>query len=255
MNNACRFRGMVALVTGGSTGIGLATAQAFAREGARVVIAARRTTEGAEAVASIVAEGGEAFYVETDVADESSVRRMVEACVARYGRLDVAYNNAGIVGSTSTTIVETDSNNFDQVMAINARGVWLSMKYEIEVMLRQAGGSIVNCSSTGGVSGGAGRASAYYASKHAVIGMTKQVAAEFATKNIRVNAVLPGIIVTPLQDSFRDNPDKLKMLASRIPMQRMGESSDIAGAVLWLCANESSYITGISVPVDGGVLI
>jgi NAD(P)-dependent dehydrogenase (short-subunit alcohol dehydrogenase family) len=246
---------MVALVTGGSTGIGLATAQAFAREGAKVVIAARRLTEGAEAVASIVAEGGEAFFVETDVADESSVRRMVEACAAKYGGLDVAYNNAGIVGVTTKDIVDTDSENFDQVMAINARGVWLSMKYEIEAMLKRGGGAVVNCSSTGGVSGGMGRASAYYASKHAVIGMTKQVAAEFATRNIRVNAVLPGVTTTTLLDSFRDDPAKLTTLASQIPMQRMGEPSEIARAVLWLCANESSYVTGISLPADGGVLI
>jgi len=251
-----RFAGKVALVTGGNAGIGLATAQSFAREGAKVLIAARRESEGEAAVARITADGGTARFVQTDVSDEASVRNMVAECERLFGGLDVAYNNAGITGSTGVPIVDADVNMFDQVMAINARGVWLSMKYEFEAMLRRGGGAIVNCSSTAGINGGTGNASAYYASKHAVIGMTKQVAAEGAARNIRVNAVLPGLVVTDItRNSFRDNPEKLERFYQRIPMTRAGDADEVASAVLWLCSEESSFITGAALPVDGGTVI
>ena len=215
MKNPYRFENKIVLVTGGNAGIGLAAAQAFAFEGAKVVIAARREAEGEAAVASIVEAGGEAMFVAADVSDEASAEAMVAACVSRYGGLDVAYNNAGIIGQPSVNILAADIAVFDRVMAINARGVWLSMKFEVAAMLERGGGAIVNCSSTAGASGGAGGNSAYYASKHAVIGMTKQVAAEFATQKIRVNAVLPGLTKTDLIAAFQSDPAKLERLSKR----------------------------------------
>lgn len=256
MDRNKRFLGKVVLVTGGNGGIGFATAQRFAQEGANIVIAARRDTEGRAAVERIIASGGTAYFVQTDVSDAASARHMVKECERVFGGLDFAYNNAGITGSTSAPIVDADVNMFDQVMAINARGVWLSMKYEFEAMLRRGGGAIVNCSSTAGINGGTGNASAYYASKHAVIGMTKQIAAEGARQNIRVNAVLPGLVITDItRNSFRDNPDKLERFYERIPMSRAGNVDEVANAVLWLCSDESSFVTGAALPVDGGTII
>jgi NAD(P)-dependent dehydrogenase (short-subunit alcohol dehydrogenase family) len=249
-----RFEGKVALVTGGNAGIGLATARAFALEGARVMIAARRRAEGDAAAAAITAAGGQAAFVATDVTDSRSVRDMVAACVEAFGGLDIAFNNAGITGQTSATIPDADEAVFDQVMAVNVKGVWLCMKHEIPVMLERGGGAIVNCSSTAGIRGGAGRAGAYYASKHAIMGLTGQAAMEGATRNIRVNAVLPGMVMTDLiATSFANDPDKLQLLFSRIPMARSGRPEEIAKAVLWLASDESSYVTGVGLPVDGGV--
>jgi len=257
MTNATgmRFVDKVALVTGGSTGIGLASARGFAREGARVMIAARRRAEGEAAVAGIVADGGDAAFVETDVTDSDSVRAMVAACVDRFGRLDIAYNNAGITGIVTTDIAEADEAMFDRVMAINVRGVWLSMKYEIRAMLAAGGGAIVNCSSFAGLRGGT-KSSAYYASKHAVLGMTKTVSLEYAARNIRVNAVCPGLIMTDLiTTGFADAQDKLAMLTGRIPMQRPGQPEEVADAVLWLASSQSSFVNGIALPVDGATSV
>jgi len=251
-----RFKGKVALVTGGNAGIGLATALCFAMEGAQVVIAARRRTEGDAAVAQIRAAGGEATVVETDVTSAGSVSHLVDACVARYGGLDIAFNNAGITGSTASRIEEADEALFDQVMAVNVKGTWLSMKYEIPAMLKRGGGSIINCGSGAAIRGGSGMAGAYYASKHAVMGMTRNIAVECATRNIRVNAVLPGMVMTDLvARGFASNPEKLKLLCSRIPMARTGEPAEVAAAVLWLASGDSAYVTGTGLSVDGGITI
>jgi NAD(P)-dependent dehydrogenase (short-subunit alcohol dehydrogenase family) len=250
-----RFDGQVALVTGGNSGIGLAAAQAFARDGARVVLAARRKDEGADAVASIEALGGHAAFVATDVTDSASVREMVGYCVDTFGRLDFAYNNAGITGHVHTDVADADEEMFDRVMATNVRGTWLSMKYEVPAILAAGGGAIVNCSSGAGLRGGP-RSSAYYASKHAVLGMTKSVALEYAARGIRANAVCPGLTLTSIVETgFADAPDKLAYLRGRIPMGRAGQPDEVARVVTWLCSAESSFVTGAAIPVDGGTSV
>jgi NAD(P)-dependent dehydrogenase (short-subunit alcohol dehydrogenase family) len=249
------FDSRVALVTGGNSGIGLAAAQAFAREGARVVLAARRKEQGAAAVDLIEAANGEAAFVATDVTDSESVREMVGFCVDTFGRLDFAYNNAGITGHVHTDIADADEEMFDRVIATNVRGTWLSMKYEVPAMLTTGGGAIVNCSSGAGLRGGP-RSSAYYASKHAVLGMTKSVALEYAACGIRVNAICPGLIMTSIVETgFAEAPGKLSYLRGRIPMGRVGEPDEVARVVTWLCGAESSFITGAAIPVDGGTSV
>jgi NAD(P)-dependent dehydrogenase (short-subunit alcohol dehydrogenase family) len=248
-----RFKGKVALVTGGNAGTDLSTALSFAMEGAQVVIAARRQSEGEAAVARIRAAGGEASFVQTDVTNARSVSNLVDACVECYGGLDVAFN---ITGSTTSRIEDADEATFDQVMAVNVKGVWLSMKYEIPAMLKRGGGSIINCGSGAAIRGGSGRAGAYYASKHAVMGMTRNIAVECATRNIRVNAVLPGMVMTELvARGFADDQEKLRLLCSRIPMARTGEPAEVAAAVLWLASPDSAYVTGTGLSVDGGFTI
>jgi NAD(P)-dependent dehydrogenase (short-subunit alcohol dehydrogenase family) len=256
MEPRARFANKTVIVTGGNAGIGLAAAQAFARERANVVIAARRRAEGGAAAATIQRDGGVAVFVETDVTNGASVERMVRECVATFGGLDIAFNNAGITGQVSASVPDADEATFDKVMAINVKGTWLCMKYEIPEMQKRGGGVIVNCGSTAAIRGGAGRAGAYYASKHAIMGLTKQAAMEGATRNIRVNAVLPGMTLTELiEKGFADDREKQQLLFSRIPMARAARPDEIASAVLWLASDESSYATGIGLPVDGGVTI
>jgi NAD(P)-dependent dehydrogenase (short-subunit alcohol dehydrogenase family) len=250
-----RFAGKVALVTGGNSGIGRHACLAFAREGARVVVAARRAEEGEHTVGLIRGAGGEAVFVSTDVTRAESVKAAVNACIERYGRLDAAFNNAGITGSVSDLIVDYDEETFDRTVDVNLKGTWLCMKYEIPQMLRGGRGSIVNCSSTAGLRGGA-RASAYYASKHAIIGLTKSVALEYASQGVRINAVCPGMIGTDMVSrEFAGAPEKFAALRTKIPMARIGTVEEIASAVLWLCADESSYVTGAALSADGGFAI
>jgi NAD(P)-dependent dehydrogenase (short-subunit alcohol dehydrogenase family) len=253
--NGQRFSGKVALVTGGSSGIGREVCCALAREGARVVVAARRQAEGQATVAHIRAQGGDALFVATDVTESSAVRELVRRAVTHYGRLDAAFNNAGITGSTNRTIVEFEERDFDQTLAVNLKGTWLCMKYQIPEMLRTGGGSIVNCASSAGLRGGA-RASAYYASKHGLIGLTKSVALEYATQGVRINALCPGMTDTELVTrQAAAAPEKFAALKQRIPMGRPAAVSEIASAVLWLLADESSYATGAVLSVDGGFVI
>jgi NAD(P)-dependent dehydrogenase (short-subunit alcohol dehydrogenase family) len=250
-----RFEGKVALITGGNAGIGLATALGFAAEGASVMIAARRRAQGEAAVEQIRQAGGQAEFVETDVTASASIQNMVAETIARFGRLDIAFNNAGVPGDVTKDIADADEDIYDRVMAINARGVWLSMKYEIREILKAGGGAIVNCSSFAGLRGGP-RSSAYYASKHAVLGMTKSVALEYAARNIRVNAICPGLINTDLVTiGFAQAQEKLAQLTARIPMQRPGESEEVANAVLFLASDESSFISGVALSVDGATAV
>jgi NAD(P)-dependent dehydrogenase (short-subunit alcohol dehydrogenase family) len=247
--------GKVALVTGGNAGIGQETCYEFARAGAKVVVAARRAAEGEQTVATIRESGGDASFVETDVTVADSVHALVDQCLQRYGRLDVAFNNAGITGTITHDIADYDEQIFDQTIAVNLKGTWLCMKYEIRAMLDSGGGSIVNCSSTAGLRGGP-RATGYYASKHGVVGLTRSVALEYASRAIRVNAVCPGMVLTDLVTrEFARAPEKLAMLKQKIPMSRPGTTREIAAAVLWLCSDQAAYVTGATLSVDGGFTV
>lgn len=249
------FEGEVALVTGGSSGIGRATVLAFAAEGAKVAVASRRAEESLETVRMVKDAGGEAFFVQADVAIPADVQRMVAQTVERYGKLNYAFNNAGIGGAMTPT-AEYSEEVFDQVIAINLKGVFLSMKYELPHILATKG-AIVNMSSVAGLVGGRVGV-AYYASKHAVVGMTKAAALEYADKGIRINAVAPAVIKTPLTEGagFLDKDTTLgAMLLARHPMGRFGESEEVAQAVVWLCSKGASFTTGHTFPIDGGVLI
>ncbi len=250
-----RFEGKVALVVGGTSGIGLSTAQAFASEGAKVMIAGRRESEGREAVEAILAAGGIADFVQTDITQAESAEAMVAKTVERFGALHIAYNNAGITGTVNLFVEDADLAMFEQVMAINVTGTWLAMKYEVPAILASGGGAIVNCGSVAGLRGSPG-CSAYYGSKHAVLGMTKCVALENAARGIRVNAVCPGLVMTDLvEQGFATAQDKLELLTARIPMQRTGKPQEVAEAVLWLASDQSSFINGVALPVDGGTAI
>ena len=246
---AGQFEGKVALVTGGNSGIGKATAIMFAEEGAKVVITARRVPEGEQTVDEIRKAGGEAIFVKTDVSVEAEVEAMVSKTVEAYGRLDCAFNNAG-VGSAGGLIHESTSDEWDYVNDINLKGVWLCMKYEIAQMLEQGGGAIVNDSSSAGLLGYANNP-IYAASKFGVVGLTQSVALQYAQRDIRVNAVCPGWIRTPMVGS---STDREAQALAETPMYRFGKPEDIASAVLWLCSDGASFVTGHAMPVDGGLV-
>jgi NAD(P)-dependent dehydrogenase (short-subunit alcohol dehydrogenase family) len=246
------FDGKVALVTGGGSGIGRATALAFAREGAQVVIGNRNVQRGEETVSIIRHAGGTASFQPTDVLIAAEVEALVNHAIAEYGRLDVAFNNAGTEGDTKPTLVDQTEANFDAVMGINVKGVWLSMKYEIPRMLEQGGGAIVNCASVAGIIGFPG-IGIYVASKHAVIGLTKTAALEYSAQGIRINAVNPAVIDTEMVDRLTDGMNMKKDdLTAFHPIGRIGRVEEVAEAVLWLCSGKSSFVTGHSLLVDGG---
>jgi NAD(P)-dependent dehydrogenase (short-subunit alcohol dehydrogenase family) len=245
------FKGQVALVTGASSGMGLATARAFADGGAAVVLADIDEAALGAATEALTAAGHEAIGVRCDVADEAQVAAMVERTVAAFGRLDMAFNNAGIVGYTGD-LADEPSSSFDAVTAVNLRGVWNCMKHELLQMRAQGSGAIVNCSSLGGLVGGAGRAS-YHAAKHGVIGLTKSAAMDYAPRGVRVNAVCPGVIDTPMaSDLIHNQPEAMKEFMRDQPIARPGRADEVAAATLWLCSPGAGFVLGVALPVDGG---
>jgi NAD(P)-dependent dehydrogenase (short-subunit alcohol dehydrogenase family) len=247
------FIGKVALVTGGTSGIGKETAIQLAQAGAKVVLAGRRLEEGKAVAEEINSTGGEAVYVQTDVTKEDQVKHLVEETLRHFGRLDIAFNNAGI--EQLGLVTEFTEADYRKVFDINVLGVFLSQKYEIPAMLKSGGGSIINTSSVVGHIAMPG-ASIYIASKHAVEGITKTTALELAGQGIRVNAVAPGAIATDMIDRFAgaEGSDNRQGLASQHPMGRLGQAKEIAAAVLYLASDAASFTTGISLPVDGGYL-
>jgi NAD(P)-dependent dehydrogenase (short-subunit alcohol dehydrogenase family) len=245
--------GKAALVTGAGSGIGRATALACAREGARIVVADMAVEGGEETVSMIKSAGGEATFVLVNVTQAAEVEAMVAAAVSAYGRIDCAHNNAGIEGVFATT-ADYPEADWDRVLAVNLKGVWLCMKYEIPQMVQQGGGAIVNTASLAGLVG-AKRMSAYVASKHGVAGLTKTAALEYAKSGIRVNAVCPGIIHTSMVDRMflSRRPDLEDRLAAVEPMGRLGKPEEVAEAVVWLCSDAASFVTGHTMTVDGGI--
>jgi NAD(P)-dependent dehydrogenase (short-subunit alcohol dehydrogenase family) len=251
MNPVYDFNGQVALVTGAAKGMGLATARAFALCGASVVLADLDGDLACQEAQRIVSEGGSAIGIACDVADECQVAAMVGRTVAHYGRLDMAFNNAGIQVPPSDAADES-LEQFERVTAVNQRGVWACMKHELRVMRDQGSGAIVNCSSLGGLVGLPGRA-AYHGTKHAVLGMTKSAGVEYAPRGIRINAVCPGTIDTPMvQDMLAGQADAMAEIMKEQSIGRLGHADEIAAAVLWLCSPGASFVIGVGLPVDGG---
>ncbi len=249
MNNA--FENQVALVTGAAAGIGLATAQAFAEAGAAVALADVDEESVRKAVDALTAAGHKAIAIPCDVASDEEVEKMVAQVVEAFGRLDAAFNNAG-VQSPAVEIAEARIEEFDRVNDINLRGVWSCVKHEVAQMRMQGSGAIVNCSSIGGLIGLPGRA-LYHASKHGVIGLTKSAALEYAARGIRINAVCPGTIETPMVTKMLEKePESMKEILKSQPIGRLGRPEEIASAVLWLCSPGASFVIGHALVVDGG---
>ena len=244
----------VALVTGGTSGIGRATAIALAATGAKVVFSGRRKEEGEKTAALIRDAGAECLFVRSDVSNESDVKALVQKTIEAYGQLDCAFNNAGI-DPPSKSLHEQSIEDFDKLMSINVRGLFLSMKYELQQMVSQGSGVIVNNSSIGGLIGFPGL-SPYIASKHAVMGLTRSASLDYAKQGIRINAVNPGIIATDMIDRLVDETGGTSDdLISSIPMGRMGQAEEIAQAVIFLCSDAASYITGQPLVIDGGLTV
>jgi NAD(P)-dependent dehydrogenase (short-subunit alcohol dehydrogenase family) len=251
MNPTYDFGGQVALVTGAAMGMGLATARAFATSGAAVVLVDLDGDLAAKEAGRIVAEGGKAIGVACDVSDETQVVAAVDRAVTEFGRLDMAFNNAGIQVPPSDAADEP-LENFERVTAVNQRGVWACMKHELRVMRGQGSGAIVNNSSLGGLVGLPQRA-AYHGSKHAVLGMTKSAAVEYAPRGIRINAICPGTIDTPMvQDMLKGQSDAMAEIMKSQVIGRLGRADEIAAAVLWLCSPGASFVVGVALPIDGG---
>lgn len=248
------FAGKVALITGAASGLGRATALLFAQHGAKVIVSDVTIDGGHETVKMIQDKGGDATFIECNVANEESVNNLISKTIETYGRLDYGINNAGIGGIwTATHKYPTD--NFEKVMAINTTGVFMCMRAELDVMTKQGSGAIVNVSSVAGLSGFPNNV-AYAASKHAVVGMTKSAGLEYAKKGIRVNAVCPVFTITPLVTGMFDviGDDMKDKLEASIPMKRFGKPEEIAEAIVWLCSDASSFITGHALPIDGGMV-
>ena len=247
------LEGKVGLVTGGTSGIGRETALLFAKAGVKVVVAGRREREGNETIELVRAAGGEGLFQKADVSKASEVEALIQKAVERFGRLDVAFNNAGIEG-VWVPIVRQSEEDWDRTININLKGVWLCLKYEIKQMLKQGGGgSIVNMASVTGLVGGAG-AAAYSASKHGVVGLTKSAALETARSGIRINAVCPAVIETPMGERLFGAPAVHKSVVGLHPIGRFGRPAEIAEAVVWMCSDRASFMTGQSLILDGGFL-
>lgn len=250
------FAGKVALVTGSSSGIGAATAIAFAEQGARVMVAARRTAEGGEVVRRIAERGGEAMFVRADVSRGDEVAAVVAATLDRFGRLDCAVNNAGIAGPRRTPLAEVDEAQWDEVLAVNLRGVFLCMKHEIAAMLcnGNGGGAIVNVASIYGLKPSDIGHAAYAASKHGVVGLTRSAAADYGQQGLRINAIAPGFTHSEMVDVNRPGAaDAYAALVARHSgMKRLAQAAEAAAAITWLCSDAASYVNGAVLPVDGG---
>jgi NAD(P)-dependent dehydrogenase (short-subunit alcohol dehydrogenase family) len=247
------LEGRVGLVTGGTSGIGRDTALLFAKAGVKVVVAGRREVEGNETVQLVRAAGGEGVFVKTDVSKAAEVDALIQKAVEKFGRLDIAFNNAGIEG-VWVPITRQSEDDWDQTIAINLKGVWLCLKYEIRQMLKQGGGgAIVNMASIAGLAGSAG-AGAYSASKHGVMGLTKTAALENARSGIRINAVCPGVIETSMAERLFGAPKVHQYVLGCHPIGRFGRPAEIAEAVLWMCSDRASFMTGQSLVLDGGFL-
>jgi NAD(P)-dependent dehydrogenase (short-subunit alcohol dehydrogenase family) len=247
------LKGKVALVTGGTSGIGREAAVLFAKAGAKVVVAGRRENEGNETIDLIRAVGGDGLFVKSDVSRAAEVAALVQKTVEKFGRLDVAFNNAGIEGAW-IPIVEQSEEDWDRTIDINLKGVWLCLKYEIRQMLKQGGGgAIVNMASVAGWIGSAGAAT-YCASKHGVMGLTKAAALETARNGIRINVVCPAVIETPMGERLFGAPDMKKYALGFHPIGRFGTPIEVAEAVLWMCSDRASFMTGQSLVLDGGFL-
>ena len=246
------LEGKTALVTGGGSGIGRAASLAYSREGARVVVVDVNVEGGEETVQRIKESGGEAILVHADVSSNAGTQAMVAETVERFGRLDCAFNNAGISGGRDRNLTaDYTQDDWDRVIGVNLTGVWLSMKAEIPQMLAQGGGAIVNTASIMGLIATLGSV-AYMAAKHGVVGLTKAAALEYAKDNLRVNAVCPGYIDTPLLQPLFANEDRKEQVVSRHPVGRLGQPEEIAEAVIWLSSDAASFVTGHSMAVDGG---
>ncbi|MFJ8025485.1 glucose 1-dehydrogenase [Streptomyces sp. NPDC096311] len=251
MNPTYDFTGQVALVTGAASGMGLTTARAFAEAGASVVLADLDSDAAERAAKDLTTAGHQALGVGCDVADEAQAAAMVERAVATFGRLDMAFNNAGIQ-APPTDAADEPAEEFDHVNAVNLRGIWTCQKHELRQMRAQGSGAIVNCSSLGGLVGLPER-TAYHASKHGVIGLTKSAALEYAPRGVRINAVCPGTIDTPMVATMLEGQaEAMAEIMKQQPIGRLGTAEEIAAAVLWLCSPAASFVIGIALPVDGG---
>jgi len=254
MNNPLDFSGKVALVTGAAAGMGRATAQAFAKAGAAVVLADFREDAVKAAAEKLAAAGHKALGVRCDVSDDAQVAAMVDRAVAEFGRLDAAFNSAGVMARIAPT-ADSTREDWDRVIAVNLRGVWSCMKHELRQMERQGSGAIVNNASVGALTGNPGIAS-YIASKHGVVGLTRTAALEYVKRGIRVNAVNPGLIDTQIaRDVVNGDEQAYAELAKQVPIGRAGRPEEIASVVLWLCSPGASYVVGHALTVDGGMTV
>ncbi len=247
------FDNKVALVTGAGSGLGLAAAKAFAASGAAVVLADWNEEAVHSAAGKLAAHGFKTLALQCDVSEDAQVEAAIAKTVAAFGRIDAAYNNAGVQNLLAET-ADTTRQDYDRVMGINLRGIWSSMKYELQQMRKQGSGAIVNCSSIGGLVGGAERG-IYHAAKHGVLGFTKSAALEYAARGIRVNAICPGLIWTAMAEQMvaAGQGEALQAMLEGVPMKRYGQAEEIANVVLWLCSDAASFMTGQSISVDGGL--